>query len=147
MTTTVRIYYITCTVFITSHTLYMASHLLCMMSHSLCVLHHYTSLYVYGLFTLYGIMHSVTKTQPFCSFTATMPDITLSVCLTLHKIYEFNEKKQMYVITASICMTPYSLHMTSYPFFIPSHYLIYEVKSTISNITSTLSDLKSTVSV
>ena len=124
----------------------MTSHLLCMMSYSLCVLHHYTSLHVYDLFILYGITHIAMTTQPLCAFTATVPDITLSVFLTLHKMYEFCEK-DMYVITASICMTPYTLHMTSNPLFMTSHYLIYDVKSTISNITSSLSDLTSTVSV
>ena len=53
----------------------------------------------------------------------------------------------MYVITASIYMTPYALHMTSYPLFMTSHHFIYDVKSAISNITSSLSDFTSTVSV
>ena len=39
----------------------------------------------------------------------------------------------MDVITASICMTPYALHMTSHPLFLTSHHFIHEVKSTISN--------------
>ena len=91
--TTFTIYDITCTIFRPSHTLYMTSPLLCMMSHSLCVLHHYTSLYVYDLFTLYGIAHSGMTTQPLCVFTATMPIITLSVFLTLHTMYQFYEKK------------------------------------------------------
>ena len=53
----------------------------------------------------------------------------------------------MYVITACICMTPYTPHMTSHPLFMKSHHFIYDVKFTISNITSSLSDLTSTVSV
>ena len=56
-------------------------------------------------------------------------------------MYQFYEKKWMYVITASICMTPYALHMTSHPLFMTSHQFIYDVKSTISNITSIISDL------
>ena len=152
MTTTLIIYDIACTLFITSHALYMTSHLLCMMSHSLCVLHHtmtlwHQTLYVYDIFTLYGIMHSVMTTQPWCAFTATMPDITLSVFLTWHTMYQFYEKKWMYIITASTCMTPYALHMTSNALFMTSHHFIYDVKSTISNITPTVSDLTSTVSV
>ena len=62
-------------------------------------------------------------------------------------MYQFYEKKWMYVIRASIYMTPYALHMTSYPLFMTSHHFIYDVKSAISNITSSLSDLTSTVSV
>ena len=146
------LYGITCTIFITSHALYMTSHLLCIVSHSLYVLHHtmtlwHQTLYVYDIFTLYGIKHGVMTTQPLCAFTATMPEITLSVFLTLHTMYQFYEKKWMCVITASICMTPYALQMASHPLFMTSHHLIYDVKSTISNITCTLSDVTSTVSV
>ena len=105
------------------------------------------TLYVYAIFSLYGIMHSVMSTEPLCAFTATIPDITLNIFLTLHTMYQCYEKKCMYVITASICMTPYALHMTSHPLFMTSYHFIYDVKSSISNITSTLSDLTSTVSV
>ena len=105
------------------------------------------TIYVYDIFTLYGITHSVITTQPLCAFTANMPDITLSEFLTLHTMYQFYEKKWSYVITASICMTPYALHMTSYPLFMTSHHFIYDVMSTVSNITSTLSDCTSTVPV
>ena len=105
------------------------------------------TLNVYDIFTLYGIMHGVITTQPLCAFTATLPDITVSVFFTLHTMYQFYEKKWMYAIKASICMTPYALHMTSHPLFMTSHHFIYKVKSTISDITSSLSDLTSTVSV
>ena len=103
--------------------------------------------YVYHILTLYGITHSVMTTQQLCAFTATMNDITLSVFLTLNKMYQFYENMCMYVITASICMTPYALYMTSHPLFMTSHHFIYDVKSTESNMASTLSDLTSTVSV
>ena len=31
--------------------------------------------------------------KPLCDFTATMPDITLKLCLTLHKMYQVYDKK------------------------------------------------------
>ena len=37
------------------------------------------TLYVYDIFTLYGITHGVITSQPLCAFTATKPDIALSV--------------------------------------------------------------------
>ena len=58
-------------------------------------------------------------------------------------MYQFYEKKLMYAITASICMTPYAPHMTSHPLFMKTHHFIYDVKSTMSNISSSLSDLTS----
>ena len=147
--------------FMTSHTLYSLHHThyiwhliysvwchihyLCYITEWLYLWHQ--SLYVYDIFTLYGITHSVMTTQPLCAFTATMPDITLSVFLTLDTMYQFYENKWVYVITASICMTPYALHMTSHPLFITSHHFISDIKSTISNIISTLPDLTLTVSV
>ena len=88
------------------------------------------SLYVYVIFTWFGIWHSVLTTKPFCSFSATMPNITLNVFLTLHTMYHFFEKKWMYVITASICMTPYALHMTSHPLFMTSKHWSYHITST-----------------
>ena len=153
MTTSLTIYDITCAIFITSHALYMTSHLLCMMSHSLCVLHHTMTLSVTSNpiclwhIHLYGLTHSVMTTQELCAFTAIMSDITLSVFLTLHTMYQFYVKKWMCVSTASIYMTPYALHMTSLSLFMTSHHFIYDIKCTVSNITSTLSDLRSTVSV
>ena len=88
------------------------------------------ALYVYVIFTWYGIRHSVMTTKPLCAFPATMPDITLNEFLTLYTIYQFFEKKWMYVITASICMTPYALHMTSRPLFMTSHHCSYHITST-----------------
>ena len=139
------IHYITCIIYDISSTLYDVTFTMCVTSRndSIYDFKHY----VYEIFTRYGITHSVTTTQPLCAFTATMPDITLSVFWTLHKIYQFYEKKWMYVITASMCMTPYALHMTSHPLFMTSHHFIYDIEPTISNITSSLSDLTSTGSV
>ena len=88
------------------------------------------TLYVYAIFTWYGISHSVVTRKPLCAFPDTMPDITLNVFLTLHTVYQFFEKKWMYVITASICMTPYSLHMTTHPLFMTSHHCSYHITST-----------------
>ena len=139
------IHYITCIIYDISSTLYGVTFTMCYITQWLYLWHQ--TLYVYDIFTWYGIMHSVMTSQPLCAFTATMPDITLSVFLTLHTMYQFYEKKCVYVITASICFTPYVLHMTSHPLFMTSHQFIYDVKSTISNITSSLSDLSSTVSV
>ena len=36
----------------------------------------------------------------------------------------------MYVITASKCITPYALHMTSHPLFMTSHHCSYHIIST-----------------
>ena len=133
--------------FMTSHALYSLHHMhyiwqliysawchihyVCYITQCLYLWHQ--TLYVCDIFTLYGITHSVMTTQTLCAFTATMPDITLSVLLTWHTMYQFYEKKWLHVITASICMTPYALHMTSHPLFLASHHFIHEVKSTISN--------------
>ena len=140
-------------VFMTSHALYSLHyshyvwhiiysvwyhiHYVCYITQWLYLWHQ--TLYVYDIFTWYGITHSVMTTQPLCAFTATMPDITLCVFLTLQKMYQFNEKKWVYVITASIFITPYALHMTSHPLFMTSQHFIYDVRSTISNIISTVS--------
>ena len=85
-------------VFMTSHALYSLQHphyirhliysVWCHI-HYVCYITkwHYLwhqTLYVYDIFSLYGIRHSVMTSKPLCAFTATMPDITLSVFLTLH---------------------------------------------------------------
>ena len=98
-----------------SFTLWCHIHYVCNITHWLYLWQQ--SLYIFDIFTLYGITHSVMPTQPMCAFTATMPDITLSVFLTLQTMYQFYEKMWMYVITASICMTIYPQHMRSHPLF------------------------------
>ena len=133
--TTFTINDITCTIFIPWHALYMTSHLLSMMSHSLFVTSHNDPIYgiKHYMFMLYSLdmaSGSVMTTKPLCAFSATMPDITLNVFLTLHTMYQFFEKKWMYVITASICMTPYAIHMTSHPIFMTSHHWTYHITST-----------------
>ena len=95
------------------------------------------TVYVYVIFNWYGIRHSVMTTKPLCAFPGTMPDVTLNVFLTLHTMYQFFEKKWMYVITASICMTPYALHMTSHPLFMTSHHCSYHITSTALRISHT----------
>ena len=127
------------------YTVWCHIHYVCYITQWLSLWHQ--TLYVYDIFTWYGITLSVGITQPLCAFTATMPEVTLSVFLTLHTMYQLYEKNWMYVITAYICMTPYVLHMTSLPRFMESHHFIYDVMSTISNITFTLSDRTSTVSM
>ena len=83
--------------FMTSHALYSLhhSHYVWHIIYSVwCHIHYvcyiiqclylwHRTLYVYHIFTWYGIMHSVMSTQRLCAFTATMPDVTLSVFLTL----------------------------------------------------------------
>ena len=138
------VHYITCIIYGISSTLYI--------TFPTCVTSHNDSIYdiKHDKFMTYSLVmasHSVMSTQPLCGFTTTMTDITLSVFLTLHTMDQFYEKKWMYVITASICMTLYALHITSHQLFMTSHHFTYDVKSTISNNTSTLSDLTSTVSV
>ena len=139
------IHYITRIICDISSTLYDVTITMCVTSHndSIYDIKHY----VYNIFTWSGFTHSVMTTHSLCAFTVIMPDITLSVLLTWHKMYQFYEKQWIYVITASICMTPYALHMTSHPLFMTSHHFIYDVKSTISHITSVISDLTYTISV
>ena len=78
-------------VFMTSHALYMTCHLLCMI-HYMCditqclYLWHYT-VHVYDISTLYGITHSVMKTQPLCKFTAIMSDITPTVSILSNSVW------------------------------------------------------------
>ena len=139
------IHYITRIIYDISSTLYDVTFTMWVTSHndSIYDIKHY----VYDIFTWYVLTHSVMTTHALCAFTDVMPDITLSVFLTWHTMYQFYEKKWMYVIRASIYMTPYALHMTSRPVFMISHHFIYDVKSTITNITYILSDPTYTVSV
>ena len=134
--TTFTINDITCTIFIPWHALYMTSHLLCMMSHSLYVLHHTMTLSMASSTICLCYIHLIWhQTQCYDHKTIVclpshLPDITLNVFLILHTMYQFFEKKWMYVITPSICMTPYAIHMTSHPLFITSHHWSYHITST-----------------
>ena len=139
------IHYITHIIYDISSTLYDVTFTMCVTSHNDSL--YDIKPYLFMTYSLDLALHSVVMTQPLCAFTATMPEITLSVFLTLHRMYQLYKKKWMYVITAYICITPYALHMTLPPGFMASHHFIYDVKSTISNITFTLSDNTSTVSM
>ena len=134
--TTFTIYDITCTIFIPSHALYMTSHLLCMMSHSLFVLHHAMTLSMASNTICLCYIHLIWHQGQCC-------DHKTIVCLPRHYAWHYTqcifdithnipnfEKKWMYVITASICMTPYTLHMTSHPLFMTSHHCSYHITST-----------------
>ena len=136
---------ITCSIYDMSSTVYDVTFTICVTSHNACISDITDSMFM--TYPLYMASHSVMTTQLLCNFTATMPDIIFSVFLTLNTMYQFYEKKLMYVITGSKCMTPYALHMTSHPLFMTSHHFIYDIKSTIYDTTSTISDLTSTVSV
>ena len=54
-------------------------------------------------------------------------------------MYKFYEKMWIYVITASICMTPYALHMTSHPLSLTSCILY------LCNHTHSFNDIKATL--
>ena len=56
-------------------------------------------------------------TQKLCNFTATMSGITPTVSVSSHPLDQFYQTKCMYDITATTCMTPYALHVTSHPQF------------------------------
>ena len=65
---------------------------------TMCVTSHNESIYdiKHDKFMTYSLvmeLHSVMGTQPLCGFTTTMPDITLSVFLTLYTMGQFYEKK------------------------------------------------------
>ena len=125
---------LTLIIYDTSSTLYDITFTICVTSQSdtICDITHS----VYDISTLYGITHSVMAIQPLCDFTATMSDITPSLSVSSHIMYQFYQTQCMYDITATICMKSYALHMTSHPLFMTSHHFIYDVNSTISNITS-----------
>ena len=83
--TTFTIYDITCNIFIPSthyiwHLIYSVwchIHYVCYITKWPYLWHQ--TLYVFAIFTWYGIRHSVMTTKPLCAFPATMPDITLNV--------------------------------------------------------------------
>ena len=130
MTTTIRTYDIT--------GLYIPYYLLCMISiHYMCDIRKCLylrphTLYVNDICTLYGITHSVMTRQTLCNFTATMSDITPTVSLSSHIMYQFYQTQCMYDITATTCMISYALPMTS-------HHFMYDIRSTLSDLTSCVS--------
>ena len=137
----------------TSHGLYSGNHVqyiwhviycvwyhiryMCDITQCLYLWHH--TLHVYDIATLYGIPQSVMATQPLCNFTSTMSDITPTVTVSSHPLYQFYLTQCMDDITETICMTSYALHMTSHRLFRTSHHFMYDIKPTISDLTSTVS--------
>ena len=123
MKTTLSIYDITCTVFMTSHALYMAYHLLCMISHSVYVWDHTMPVslttHTLCLWYIHFIWH---HTQCY--------DNTMIV--ELHSRYVWHH-------THSICVFRPNLSILSYPVYVwhHSHY-IYDITCTTYNITFTL---------
>ena len=117
---------------------------MCDIAQWLYLWHH--NLYVYDIPTLYGITHSVMTTQQLHNLTATMSDIKPTVSVSSHPMYPFYQTQCMYDITATICVTSYTLHRTSHPLCMTTNHFLYDIKSSISDITFTISDLMSTVS-
>ena len=144
MTTTLSIYDITCTVFVTSHGLYMAYYLLCMISHSLYVWHHTIPVsltsHILCLWHIHFIWHHTQcyDNTTIVYFTATISGITPTVSVSSHPMYD---------ITSIIFMKSYVIRMTSHPLFRTSHHFIYDINSIIFDFTSTIFDLRFTVSV
>ena len=143
--TTLSIYDITWPLLMTSHALYMTCtycvwyHIHYMRDITLCLYLWHHTLYVYDIFTLYGITHSVMTTQPLCNFTATISDITPIVSVSSHTVDQFYQTQCMYDITATMCMTSDALHVTSHPEFRTSHHFMYDIRSTLSDLTSNVS--------
>ena len=104
-----------------------------------CLHRRHHTLYVYDLCTLYGVTHSVMTTQPLCNFTATMSEITHTVSVSSHIMYQYYQTQCMYDITATMCMTSYALYVTSHPQFRTSHHFMYDIRSTLSDLTFTVS--------
>ena len=95
-------------IFMTSHALYSLhhTHYIWQLIYSVwCHIHYvcyitqwlylwHRTIYVYDTFTLYGITHGVMTTQPLCAFTATMPDIILSVFWHYTKCTNFMKRSE-----------------------------------------------------
>ena len=112
-------------------------HYMCDITQWMYFWHH--TLYVYDVSTLYGITHSVMTTQPLCNFTASMSDITPTVSVSSHPLDHFYQTQCLYDITTTMCMSSYSLHVTSHSQFRTSHHFMYDIRSTLSDLTSTAS--------
>ena len=112
-------------------------HSMCDITQCLYLWHH--KLYVYDISILYGITHSVMTAQPLCNFTITLSDITPTVSVSSHTVYQFYQAQCVYDITATMCMTAYALHVTSHPQFSILNHFVYDISSTLSDLTSTVS--------
>ena len=75
------------------------------------------------------------KTQPLCTFTATVSDIIPTVSLPSHQLDQYYQTQCMHDITAMMCMTSYALPVASHPQFRISHHFMYDIKSTLSDLT------------
>ena len=89
-------------------------------------------------YPLYTASHTLLTTQQLCNLTATMSDITPTICVSSHPLDLFYQNKCMYDITATLCMTSYALRVTSHPLFRTSHHFLYDIRSTLSDLTSTV---------
>ena len=136
-TTTLIIHDFTWTIYDVSSTVYDITFTICVTSYNACISDITHSIFM--TYPLYMASHSVMTTQPSCNFTATMSDITPTVSVSSHPMYQFYQTQCMYDITATICMASYALHMTSQPLFRTPHHFMYCIKSTISYLTSTVS--------
>ena len=112
-------------------------HYLCEITNWLYLWHQ--TLYVYDIYTLYGITHSVMTAQPLCNFTATMSHITHTVFVSSHTVDHIYQRQCMYDITDTMCMTSYALHVTLYSQFMTSHHFMYDIGSTLSDLIFTVS--------
>ena len=163
--TTLSIYDITCTLFITSHALYMTSHLLCMMSHSLCLLLHTMTLPMtsntISLWHIHLIWHHAQcyeKTAIVClhshyawHYTQCMFDILWpTVYMTTHPFYACHLMQSTEHHTSSlwlhtiVIITLYPLNSWHQTPYIWHHTLgntndISAIWNTIFNTTSTVS--------
>ena len=64
-------------------------------------------------------------TQSLCKLTAIMSDVTPTVSVSSHPLYQFYQTQCMDDNTATIYMTSYALHMTSHRLLRTSHHFIY----------------------
>ena len=109
---TLGIHDTTCTIYDMSSTVYDITFTICVTSHIGCI-----SDITHSMFMTYGITHIVMTTQPFCKLTAMMSDITRTVSVSSHPLYQFYQTQCMDDITPTICMTSYALHRTSHPLY------------------------------
>ncbi|CAM9232800.1 unnamed protein product, partial [Rangifer tarandus platyrhynchus] len=113
-----------------SYTVYDNTYTVCLIWHSDCI--YDITLYVYDISTLYGITHRVMTTQPLCNFTATMSDITHTLSVSSHPMYQFYQAQCMYGITATILfMTSHALYSCNTRTIYDSSYTVYDNTYTV----------------
>ena len=130
-------------VFLTSHDLNWWHHMHYTWHVTYCIWYHihymcditqclylwYLTLYVYYIYTLYGITHSVMTTHTLWNFTDTMSDIAPTVSESSHTVDQVYQTPCMYDITATMFMTSYELHVRSHPQFRTSQHFMYDIRS------------------